>query len=61
MAAAPVLLPPPPAPAAPTYYNFVGLDGLGPVPGGTEWFPGGGTGPEQYPAESTATYLTSSS
>jgi len=68
MAAAPVLLPPPPSytpaqpdPAAPTYYNFVGLDGLGPVPGGTEWFPGGGTGPEQYPAESTATYLTSSS
>merc|ERR1719460_2246339 len=68
MAAAPVLLPPPPSytpaqpdPAAPTYYNFVGLDGLGTVPGGTEWFPGGGTGPEQYPAESTATYLTSSS
>jgi len=68
MAAAPVLLPPPPSytpaqpdPAAPTYYNFVGLDGLGPVPGGTEWFPGGGTGPEQYPAEPTATYLTSSS
>jgi len=68
MAAAPVLLPPPPSytpaqpdPAAPTYYNFVGLDGLGPVPGATEWFPGGGTGPEQYPAEPTATYLTSSS
>merc|ERR1719507_2542013 len=68
MAAAPVLLPPPPSytpaqpdPAAPTYYNFVGLDGLGPVPGATEWFPGGGPGPEQYPAESTATYLTSSS
>jgi len=68
MAAAPVLLPPPPSytpaqpdPAAPTYYNFVGLDGLGPVPGGTEWFPGGGPGPEQYPAEPTATYLTSSS
>merc|ERR1719500_2430062 len=68
MAAAPVLLPPPPSytpaqpdPAAPTYYNFVGLDGLGTVPGATEWFPGGGTGPEQYPAEPTATYLTSSS
>ena len=68
MAAAPVLLPPPPSytpaqpdPAAPTYYNFVGLDGLGAVPGATEWFPGGGTGPEQYPAEPTATYLTSSS
>merc|ERR1719500_156088 len=67
MAASPVVLPPPPHPpaqpdpAAPTYYNFVGLDGLGTVPGATEWFPGGGTGPEQYPAEPTATYLTSSS
>merc|ERR1719341_315177 len=67
MAASPVVLPPPPYqpaqpdPAAPTYYNFVGLDGLGTVPGGAEWFPGGATGPEQYPAEPTATYLTSSS
>merc|ERR1719362_1126711 len=65
MAASPVVLPPPPYPpdpAAPTYYNFVGLDGLGTVPGATEWFPGAATGPEQYPgAESTATYLTSSS
>merc|ERR1719278_52720 len=67
MAASPVVLPPPPYqpaqpdPAAPTYYNFVGLDGLGTVPGATEWFPGGATGPEQYPAEPTATYLTSSS
>merc|ERR1719193_132276 len=65
MAASPVILPPPPYPtdpAAPTYYNFVGLDGLGTVPGATEWFPGAATGPEQYPgSESTATYLTSSS
>merc|ERR1719266_2364798 len=67
MAASPVVLPPPPYPpaqpdpAAPTYYNFVGLDGLGTVPGGAEWFPGGATGPEQYPTEPTATYLTSSS
>merc|ERR1719370_2343805 len=65
MAASPVVLPPPPYPpdpAAPTYYNFVGLDGLGTVPGATEWFPGAATGPEQYPGpESTATYLTSSS
>jgi transcription factor 4/12 len=68
MAASPVVLPPPPYipaqphPAAPTYYNFVGLDGLGPVPSATEWFPGGGTGAqEQYPAEPTTTYLTSSS
>merc|ERR1719361_15976 len=64
MAASPVILPPPPYPpdpAAPTYYNFVGLDGLGTVPGATEWFPGAGAGPEQYPAEPSATYLTSSS
>merc|ERR1719382_1739910 len=65
MAASPVVLPPPPYPpdpAAPTYYNFVGLDGLGTVPGATEWFPGAAAGPEQYPgSESTATYLTSSS
>merc|ERR550539_1810580 len=67
MAASPIVLPPPPYPpaqpdpAAPTYYNFVGLDGLGTVPGATQWFPGGGTGPEHYPAEPTATYLTSSS
>merc|ERR1719362_1899871 len=65
MAASPVVLPPPPYPpdpAAPTYYNFVGLDGLGTVPGATEWFPGAATGPEQYPgSEPTATYLTSSS
>ena len=67
MAGPPVVLPPPPyAPApdpaaAPTYYNFVGLDGLGTVPGPTEWFPGAGAGPEQYPAEPSATYLTSSS
>merc|ERR1719264_1412811 len=61
MAAAPVP-PAQPDPAAPTYYNFVGLDGLGTVPGATEWFPGAATGPEQYPgSESTATYLTSSS
>merc|ERR1719381_100639 len=43
MAASPVVLPPPPYPpapdpAAPTYYNFVGLDGLGTVPGPTECF-----------------------
>merc|ERR1719370_615434 len=65
MAASPVVLPPPPYPpdpAAPTYYNFVGLDGLGTVPGATEWFPGAATGPEQYPgSEPTATYLSSSS
>ena len=66
MAASPVVLPPPPYPpapdpAAPTYYNFVGLDGLSTVPGPTEWFPGAAAGPEQYPAEPTATYLTSSS
>ena len=65
MAASPVVLPPPPYPpdpAAPTYYNFVGLDGLGTVPGATEWFPAAAAGPEQYPgSESTATYLTSSS
>merc|ERR1719209_2074079 len=65
MAASPVVLPPPPYPpdpAAPTYYNFVSLDGLGTDPGATEWFPGAATGTEQYPgSEPTATYLTSSS
>jgi len=67
LAASPVVLPPPPYhppdPAVPTFYNFVGLDGLGTVPGATEWFPGGAaSGPEQYPgSEPTATYLTTSS
>ena len=66
MAGSPGVLPPPPYPPAPdptssTYYNFVGLDGLGTVSGPAEWFPGGGPGPEQYPTEPTATYLTSSS
>ena len=66
MAGSPGVLPPPPYPPAPdptssTYYNFVGLDGLGTVSGPAEWFPGAGPGPARYPTEPTATYLTSSS